>query len=296
MGIETLHNMANYIEEVLDQCRKIILKPIGRVWEKNTAGHKEIVSNLDVEIENFIKNAVRNKYPKATFIAEESVSDGFTLSDSLCFVIDPIDGTKEFVAGRSGFSISVAIIENKVPLIGIVDFPKRDQRFIAIRGNGLKLKGKKGNVNKKTPHERLRVAVSPSQFRSPEFRIIFNTIMQALPHVDFVPIGALTPKIAAVISQEVDAAIYLKEKGKIAAIWDYLAIGIALEEAGGQIIDFAGQSLLVRLETLYGDGWIAFKEARSEIKHLRAILWKHNPTPRSADAALPRANVGGNSA
>ncbi|MEZ5361620.1 MAG: inositol monophosphatase family protein [Bryobacterales bacterium] len=81
------------------------------------------VSDLDAAVERRLVSALREAFPEVPVLAEETENDAARLANDWCFVIDPIDGTKEFVEGRDGFSISVALAEQRRPVLGMLDFP-----------------------------------------------------------------------------------------------------------------------------------------------------------------------------
>lgn len=87
--------------------------------------------------------AISNAFPDHRFIGEESVGDGgkCNLTDSPTWIIDPIDGTMNFVHGYPNVCISVGLLVNKVPEIGIIYNPVLEMFFEARRGKGAKLNG-----------------------------------------------------------------------------------------------------------------------------------------------------------
>ncbi|MEZ5393102.1 MAG: inositol monophosphatase family protein [Bryobacterales bacterium] len=138
-----LERVALTLAPTLDACSAMLREaPLGEVREKVRAdGGRELVSDLDAAVERRLVEALREAFPEVPVLAEETENDAARLANDWCFVIDPIDGTKEFVEGRDGFSISVALAEQRRPVLGMLDFPARRQRFCAVRGEGATLNG-----------------------------------------------------------------------------------------------------------------------------------------------------------
>lgn len=238
--------------EAIDECRLVIRRTSVSKWLKTTnKRYMECVTNIDLEIEHIIVRNIVEQFPFATIVSEENYS-GNRIDSNLCFVIDPIDGTHEFVSGKRGYSISIAVYLNSVPILGIMDFPAYNRRYIGIAGHGV--------VCNETPLPdlainpgRLRVAVSPTQLdRYPILNIFSKNDL-----VDLVPIGALTPKIELILNGTVDAALYLPFENSCAMLWDYSAAAIILDAAGGIFTNMQSEGILSLLPTCHESGWVA---------------------------------------
>ncbi|KAG8976557.1 hypothetical protein FRC05_003396 [Tulasnella sp. 425] len=98
----------------------------------------DLVTEWDVKVEEIVQDAVRAKYPNFGFIGEESSSKGLRpeLTDDPTFCVDPIDGTTNFVHGFPFACISIGVIYQRRPLIGVIFNPFLDQMFSALKGHG----------------------------------------------------------------------------------------------------------------------------------------------------------------
>ncbi|KIO33491.1 hypothetical protein M407DRAFT_241070 [Tulasnella calospora MUT 4182] len=98
----------------------------------------DLVTEWDVKVEEIVRNAVKEKYPDFGFIGEESYSKGLRpeLTDDPTFCVDPIDGTTNFVHGFPFACISIGVIYQRTPLIGVIFNPFLDQLFSALKGHG----------------------------------------------------------------------------------------------------------------------------------------------------------------
>jgi fructose-1,6-bisphosphatase/inositol monophosphatase family enzyme len=100
---------------------------------------------------------------------------------------------------------------------------------------------------------KLRIAVSPSLLKN----AFWAHIKKELPNVDFIAMGALTPKVSAVATGEVDAAFYLSGINQSFVVWDFAAAGLILEESGGQFTSLDGRSIMSELPVHSNNGWLA---------------------------------------
>src|SRR5258708_10602844 len=155
----------DWLGPTLDRCRDIIERGGGEIREKPSEHDEhQVVTDVDLAVERTLVSAIRDRIPFAAIFSEEGEHDPRVLDESeACFVIDPIDGTDELIAGRPGFAISVAQYGRGIPVAAVLDFPRLDLRFEGAAGQGvwrgdqrvrLKAAAKVGDVS---------IAVSASQ-------------------------------------------------------------------------------------------------------------------------------------
>jgi myo-inositol-1(or 4)-monophosphatase len=262
-----LDEIADALHAALDRCRPLLLEPGATVsWLKTGShGRQELVTEADHAVEKILIGAIRGIDPEIAIVAEETLNDTVALKQQRCFVIDPIDGTKEFVEGRDGFSISVALLEARRPVFAIVDFPARRQRFVARSGFGVSLNGHPLKLSARPAGKPLKVAVSPKQFADSRFR----RVQSDTDRITFVPTGALVSKVAGVATGMYDAAFSFGWEGSSAPVWDFAGAGLVLQEAGGFFSSLDGSPLLEAMEAVHSDGWLA----ASASCHRRVCDW-----------------------
>ena len=81
------------------------------------------VTDADLAADEFLKNMLVKLLPEAGWLSEESADDSSRLEKRLCWVVDPLDGTKEFVMGIPEFTVSVALVDEGTPLLGVIHNP-----------------------------------------------------------------------------------------------------------------------------------------------------------------------------
>jgi myo-inositol-1(or 4)-monophosphatase len=244
-----------WLDPVLDRCRADIVsagRPLRR--EKTLAdGTTAEVTDVDLHVEQVLVAAIRTTFSGAAILSEESFPNKAALASELCFVIDPIDGTRELIAGSRDFGIAVGVFANGRPVAGVLDLPLCDKRFTCTAGSGVRLNGVRVRLVEPPALHTARVAVSPTQLADPSLR----TFWHRLRTTEIVPVGALTPKVARVVSGDCDAALFAPVPGKVAYIWDYGVAALLLAESGGMLTSFDGADLLQALPFAHEGGWIA---------------------------------------
>src|SRR4051812_4455068 len=154
-----------WLRPELDRCRALIADHKSpRRWTKSDQGRSELVTEVDVAVERLLIDVIRQHVPDAAILSEESSPDPSALEQDTCFVIDPIDGTEEFAAGRPGFGISIALLDRGRPAAAVLDMPAHDWRFESAVGAGATLNGEGIRVSLVGALAEARLAVSATQY------------------------------------------------------------------------------------------------------------------------------------
>ena len=129
----------NRLEEIVREAGRIALARwpghghSPQVWDKTP---NNPVTEADLACDAFLKRELGELLPSAGWLSEETADHPERLGKGLCWLVDPIDGTRDFVRGRDGWAVSVALVSNGRPLIGILDAPARQQYWSAVAGRG----------------------------------------------------------------------------------------------------------------------------------------------------------------
>lgn len=216
-----------------------------------------MVTEIDLAVERLLIDAISAREPTATFLSEESHPDPAVLASNTCFVIDPIDGTEEFAAGRPNYAISIALFDRGCPVAAVLDLPAHDQRFECSAGSGTQLNGATVQLSRARRVSEARIAVSATQLDSAHLRPFWSGVHAAKLR----PVPAFAAKFAAVLAGQCDAALYLPVRPHRTAIWDYAAAALLLREADGTFASVDGSDLLRERPTFYTGGWVAAPDA-----------------------------------
>ncbi|CAM2157784.1 inositol-phosphate phosphatase / L-galactose 1-phosphate phosphatase / histidinol-phosphatase [Paraburkholderia tropica] len=191
------------------------------------------VTIADIEIEALFRKRITQAYPSHGILGEEQAS--VNLSAELCWVIDPIDGTKSFISGMPLWGTLVALLKDSQPLFGIVDVPALGERYVSIHGGSTE---RNGESIRTSNCEELRdcnmFATSPDMFSAAEFQIFDSLSRRAR----FRRFGGDCYSYAMLAAGKIDAVIEAGLKP-----YDYLPVAPIVAGAGGVMTDWLGKPL-----------------------------------------------------
>lgn len=183
------------------------------------------VTRADRDSDQVLKAALLG-LTQAAWLSEETVDSPERLSAGRVWVVDPLDGTKDFIAGIPEYAVAVALVENGAPVLGVVHNPATGETFWAERGRGAFRNGEPIRVS-----EGGTVLASRSETKGGEFAP-FTTW-------DVRPVGSIEYKLALVAAGE--AAVTWSRGPKHE--WDVCAGALIVQEAGGLATELAGTPL-----------------------------------------------------
>jgi myo-inositol-1(or 4)-monophosphatase len=214
----------------------VILRHMGKleslaIVEK---GRQDYASEVDAAAEKEIIRELRKAHPDVAILAEESGAMG---KGRLTFVVDPLDGTSNYLRGLPHFCVSIALVENGEPIAGVVFDPLRNELFTASKGAGAVLNDKKIRVAERKdlagallvtgfpPRERARLA--------PQLDAIRDLLGEA---EDIRRTGSAALDLAYVACGRADGYFEAGIKA-----WDIAAGMLLVRESGGRVSDFRGR-------------------------------------------------------
>ena len=215
---------------------QIILRHMNRlegiaVVEKH---HLDFASEVDRLAEAEIIRELKRAYPQHAVLAEES---GATGSNKSTWVIDPLDGTHNYLRGFPHFSVSIALLEHGDPIIGVVLDPLRNEIFTASKGDGAFLNDRRIRVGKRDGLEGALLATGfPFRQRSHLDAQIGMTRALLGQAEDIRRTGSAALDIAYVAAGRIDGFYEIGLKP-----WDMAAGCLLVREAGGKHCDFVGR-------------------------------------------------------
>lgn len=199
-----------------------------------TKGRNDFVSEADHHAEKAVISAIHKHYPEHAILAEESGAQGE--SDYL-WIIDPLDGTTNFLHGFPVFCVSVALMHNGRLEHGAVYDPLRQELFTASRGQGAQLDGRKIRVSGRTSLERSLLGTGfPFRDSNKALEPYLNMLISAIKNTEGIrrP-GAAALDLCYVAAGRLDA---FWETGL--SIWDLAAGALIIREAGGIVSGLDG--------------------------------------------------------
>lgn len=199
-------------------------------------GAIDLVTEADLASETAIVTSLHEDVPGIEILAEESSAKVPTEIKKRTWVIDPLDGTTNFAHGIPVFAVSIALLENGLPLIGVVYCPMQDELFCAAAGIGSWLNARQINVTSTSFLIEALLATGFPYNIHDNIETVIRQIKTVLPKVrDVRRAGAAAVDLAWLASGRLDGFWELELKP-----WDTAAGSLLVQEAGGQISDFSG--------------------------------------------------------
>ena len=229
------------LEKIISVVRKAgeIVCAAEDISEKTSekGGAADLVTAYDVAVEEFLRRELTALLPDALFYGEESEKCGDP-NNGWAFVVDPIDGTTNFVRGMSQSAISVALAKDGVVEYGVVLDPFKDELFSAKRGGGAYLNGKPIHVSDRTLDKGIFGMGTAIYNREFEEQTMAVTAQLFKRSCDFRRMGAAALDLCYVAAGRYDAFFEFS-----LAPWDFAAGSLIITEAGGRICTMEGESL-----------------------------------------------------
>jgi len=194
-----------------------------RRWEK--AGG-EPVCEVDLAVDVLLRERLSAIDPDAAWLSEESVDDKTRLAAERVWVVDPIDGTRDFLRGRPGWAVSIALVDRGRPVLAVLEATARGECWTALAGQGAWRNGTPIHVAKRTELAGARVPADKLPRRDADMVAVHKPNSIAL-------------RIAMVAAGEADLVATLRWGHE----WDIAAAVLIAGEAGATVTDALGMPL-----------------------------------------------------
>ena len=209
--------------EIADRAGGIILDLWGRAGVRYKADHSP-VTDADLAAEAFILEELGRRFPDHGILAEEQAAEGgVDESSPFCWVVDPLDGTRNFTRGFPCFCTSIALTENGLPTVGVIREHCTGRSYTAIKGGGAMLDGTRLKVVDRPLDRDFFVGV-PSIKRDESPAVIRGI----LERINVRNIGSTAAHLALLSAGAIDA-VYCRR----CYAWDIAAGCLLITEAGG---------------------------------------------------------------
>lgn len=198
--------------------------PDCKVWEK-TKGNP--VCDIDMAVDALLKERLAAILPEAAWLSEETVDDPARLDARLLWLVDPIDGTRDYVRGRSGWCVSVALVADGQPVFAVMAAPVQGKLWVAAAGEGVTCNGERLSASTRTGFAGSRVPADD------------------LPKVDHDLVTVEKPnsiamRMTMVGCDRADLVATLRWGNE----WDIAAAHLVAQEAGAVVTDALGKPIV----------------------------------------------------
>lgn len=214
--------------DIINKAGKIILKSYKNNVHVQLKGSKDIVTNIDKEVEKLAISEIKKHFPSHEILAEESGLD-FSKSEYI-WIIDPIDGTNNFSRGISLFCCSIALYKKGEPVLAAIIDPIQDELFFAEKGKGAFLNNKKISVSSVSESNSAIIDLDQGHAKKERLFTKFKRLNEEVRAVRVLGTTALA--LAYVACGRLEAIINTSAKP-----WDSAAGALLILEAGGLLLN-----------------------------------------------------------
>jgi 3'(2'), 5'-bisphosphate nucleotidase len=214
----------------------ILMDVYGTDFDVSYKAESDPVTEADTKANAYIVGELEKAFPNDGIVAEETEDQSDALKGGRCWYVDPLDGTKEFVARNGEFSVMLGLAIDGVATAGVVYRPDNDKLYSGVVGDGayLEERGKRRALQVSTVADpsRLRLVVS----RSHRNRAVGDVVTQ-LGIAEEATSGSVGLKAGLIAEQKADLYVHIADKS---SAWDACGPEAVLKAAGGRFTDLAG--------------------------------------------------------
>ena len=263
-----MKNDLEFVIESVKEVGELILNYFHGDYDVEEKSKDNPVTSADLAADAELRKRFARRFPKDGWLSEETVDSRERLDRKRVWVVDPLDGTKEFVKGFPEFAISIALVEGREPRIAAVYNPARKDLFTAEKGGGAFRNGSTMKISSRRSLEGCRILASRSEYSQQTL-----APLEEWAHIEAV--GSIAFRLALLAAGDADVAISLRPKNE----WDICAGGLLVMEAGGKITDLKGAGFSFNQENPLVQGVLA---ASPEMHSLTLDWIRQRPELQSA--------------
>jgi myo-inositol-1(or 4)-monophosphatase len=257
---KVLAREATLLKDTVRQAGRLALSLFRTDLKNWTKGTSSPVSEADIAVNDLLESKLRSATPDHGWLSEESADDEARLGKPLVWIVDPIDGTRAYLAGREDWCVSAALVGEASPVLAAVFAPASDEFFFAMRGQG-------ATRNDAPIHATTGADMDFSRIAGP--KPLVERLNRAGGEISLHPrIGSLALRLCRVAQGSLDAAF----AGGQSRDWDLAAANLIVQEANGRMTALSGDTILYnRREVAHGVLVAAGRERHASIvSHFRS--------------------------
>ncbi|OGO51673.1 MAG: hypothetical protein A2148_09915 [Chloroflexi bacterium RBG_16_68_14] len=222
---------------------RLALERFRQPQEVTVKGRGNLVTQTDLEIERYLHEALRQEFPDHRVLSEETAAG--TEASGWVWVVDPLDGTRNFVSGIPFFCVNIALCYNGEPVVAVTHDPNHDEAFWAERGRGAWVNGQPARASDKVTVQASVLGVDLG-YDDRRGRAVLQLLHQLFPRVQSVRIpGSAALGLAYAACGRYDLFLHHD-----LFPWDIAAGILLVREAGGAITDHSGASIAISSRTV----------------------------------------------
>ncbi len=247
--------------ELAKQASKVVMEKYKSGFSVEIKNDNSPVTSADLASNKIIKESLSKKFPDYAILSEEDQDDLTRLNKEYVFIIDPLDGTKDFVNKDDMFAINIALVKNHQPVIGVVAIPAQDKIYFAVKDKGSYVFSSNEMISKlHVSSKKKNLTVLNSSFHKNQKYLDFVKSNKKISDIKYVG-SALKSCLIAQGKAEVCYSLGLGTKE-----WDTCAPQIVLEEAGGKFLTNHLNEITYNRKDVYNrDGFTALNSLDNKL-------------------------------
>jgi myo-inositol-1(or 4)-monophosphatase len=230
----------NYTKEL--DVAKSVAKEMGKIQLKNFRKNlkvirkstKDFVSNVDLECQNLSYELLRKDFQYEILSEERKTQD--EIGTKLFWIIDPVDGTHNYISGLPNFGVSIALATKKEFLFGVIYLPYFDEMYYAVKNQGAFMNDEKIQVSKNNDLEKSMITFDNQFYLNKKSFDVYKKIVDSCFTTRI--LGSAVYDFCLIASGKVDARVWNNTK-----VFDFAAGLTIVNEAGGKLTDFNGNEI-----------------------------------------------------
>lgn len=193
-----------------------------------------LVTEIDLRAERTVRSIITESHPEHAIISEETGRDG---DARFTWVVDPLDGTANYVTGFEHYCVSIALLDEGEPIVGVVVHPQREDMYTAVTGSGARRNGRRISVSSadSLPESSVLFGISPPIVDDSRLRRLYQHLFPPERSQGLRQLGAGACDLSFVANGTFECFL-----DKYTSPWDVAAGSLLVEEAGGAVTDWDG--------------------------------------------------------
>jgi myo-inositol-1(or 4)-monophosphatase len=215
-----------------------LLDNFGKISKIESKGDRNLATNLDKEAEKIIVDKIKSKFPEHGILAEEG--GGARLDRDYIWIIDPLDGTHNFIRGIDIFGVSIGVVYKGRFIAGVIYMPVEKELYVGEKGSGAYKNNKKISVSRTKNLKECFISFDSSIRYCP--KIMLKTLGDLVKEVFSVRMLGSSARILSYVAEgKLDFAVEFYDRP-----WDFAGSVSIIEEAGGKLTDLKGNAVAPR--------------------------------------------------
>ena len=243
------------------------MRVFGGDMEVRHKGPDQPLTPSDLEADHILRERLLAARPDYGWLSEETADSTERLSKRRVWVVDPLDGTKEFIQHIPEFCVCIALVQDGAPVVAVEYNPAAGRLYAAVRGGGTTMNGERVRVSRTASVADAVVMASRSEDKRGEWDPF-------KPHCKVTLTGSVAFKLAELARGQGDATFTLTPKNE----WDICAGTLLVQEAGGTVTGLEGEPLVFNQPSPLRPGMIASNGVLHE--GLRDLIARVGPPPK----------------